>query len=80
MSCSIRRVYRVELEARGFGTTVLWAETLEQLDAEVEAYLSRLQEARQAKAAALLARIAGMQRKAYRDARAALTTADGTST
>ncbi len=72
MSCTIRRVWLVELGAKGFGTTKIWADTLEALDAEIEAHLARLCEVREARARALLARIAGQQKRAYRDARSAL--------
>jgi len=72
MSAVIKHGYQVEISAKGFGVTKIFAESLEALDAEVEAYLRRLEETRERRSAAILARLAGTQRSQYKAAREAL--------
>ena len=72
MTIRITHGVRVEINSPGWGTTTLFAETLEALDAEFEAYLTRLKEAKESRARQLLAQIAGKHRKSYKAAREAL--------
>lgn len=73
MSALIRRGYQVEIQAKGFGVTKIFAESLEALDAAVAKHLATIQELRDAKSRAFMARIAGIEKKAYRAAREALS-------
>lgn len=72
MSVKIRQGFQAEISAKGFGVTTIFAETPELLDLAVEAHFSRLLEVRDAKSKAILARLSGLEKKAYKDARKAL--------
>jgi hypothetical protein len=72
MTIQIRQGYQLEIDSPGWGRVVLFAESPEGLDAEFEAYPTRLLAVRESRSAKLLAQLAGRQRQLYRAAREAV--------
>lgn len=69
MTVRIRKGYQAEISIKGFGVTKIFAETLDQLDRAVEQHFAACTALKERNAKALMARLIGVERRNYKDAR-----------